>query len=217
MGYTTDFNGELKVTPALKPRHAAYLRQFAETRRMKRDAKKTEDRPDPVREAAGLGVGPEGGYFVGEGGYAGQDDGPDVLEHNEPPTGQPGLWCQWVPNEDGSAIVWDEGEKFYNYVDWLDYLIANFLKPWGYRLDGDVEWQGEESDDRGIIHVENNKVTPKAGGHVADNVKERERLAKATEILRDLVKECAPARGKGKPKAGTVSLKLINRAKKFLG
>lgn len=72
---------------------------------------------------------------------------------------QPGLWCQWIPTEDGTAIVWDEGEKFYDYIEWLDYLIRHFLKPWGYTLTGGVEWQGEDPDDRGRILVSDNAIT----------------------------------------------------------
>ena len=30
-------------------------------------------------------------------------------------TTYPGIWCQWVPTDDGKGIEWDGGEKFYNY------------------------------------------------------------------------------------------------------
>jgi hypothetical protein len=66
-----------------------------------------------------------------------------------------------VPNDDGTAIVWDGGEKFYEYVDWIEYLINNFLQPWGYVLNGEVEWFGEDRDDRGLIVVDNNAVSTK--------------------------------------------------------
>jgi len=161
MGYTTDFEGSFKLDKPLIEAHAAYLRRFAETRRMKRDPALTETRSDPVREAVGLPVGKEGGYFVAETGFAGQDHGEDVVDHNRAPAGQPGLWCQWVPNEDGTAIEWDMGEKFYEYTDWLVYLIEHFLEPWGYVLNGEVMWQGEESSDRGRLYVKDNKVAAK--------------------------------------------------------
>lgn len=154
MGYTTDFGGSFKLNKPLRPEHRNYLAVFATTRRMRRNAKLTMTRPDPAREVAGLPVGPYGGYFVGEGG----DFGPDVLSHNHPPTGQPGLWCQWVPNADGTEIEWDGGEKFYEYTAWLQYLILNFLKPWGYGLDGEVTWQGEDSSDMGKLVVKRNIV-----------------------------------------------------------
>jgi hypothetical protein len=158
MGYTTRFDGSFAVTPTLKPEHAAYLREFAETRRMQRDPAKAAALADPARLAVGLPVGPEGAYFVGGGGMFGQDSDASVVNQNRPPEGQPGLWCQWVPNEAGTAIEWDGGEKFYDYVEWLRYLLKHFLKPAGYVLDGAVAWVGEDDDDRGRIVVESNKV-----------------------------------------------------------
>jgi len=143
----------------LRPEHAAYLTQFSDTRRMRRDTKALEQFTDPVREAVGLPVGSEGAYFVGGGGHGGQDHDSSVLEYNRPPSGQPGLWCKWAPNESGTAIVWNEAEKFYDYVKWLKYLIEHFLRPWGYVLNGEVRWAGEEEADRGVIRVKDNEVT----------------------------------------------------------
>jgi hypothetical protein len=159
MGYTTDFSGEFESNKPFSPEHKAYLKQFAYTRRMARDPKVAETLPDPLREAVKLPIGEEGGYYVGtDDNDFGQKRDESVLEHNGPPKGQPGLWCQWTPNEAGTAIEWDGGEKFYEYVAWLEYLIEHFLKPWGYVLNGSVTWQGEESDDRGTIHVRDNVV-----------------------------------------------------------
>ena len=75
----------------------------------------------------------------------------------------PGLYCQWIPTEDGKFLEWDSGEKFYNYVEWLEYLIEKILKPKGYILNGKVEWSGEERGDIGLIVIENNIVTTKEG------------------------------------------------------
>lgn len=158
MGYYTEFDGEFRVSPPLRPEHATYLRAFSRTRRMKRDSLNTSLRSDPVREGVSLPVGDEGAYFVGEEGFKGQDIGPDVINSNIPPVGQPGLWCQWIPTEDCTAIVWDGGEKFYGYIEWIKYLIAHFLKPWGYTLNGEVYWEGEERDDAGIIRIEHDMV-----------------------------------------------------------
>ena len=38
---------------------------------------------------------------------------------NTPPFGQPGLWCQWVPTDDGHALVWNGHEKFYRSSGWM--------------------------------------------------------------------------------------------------
>jgi len=146
------------VFHGLAVEHAAYLHRFSRTRRMTRDPKIAEALPDPFRLAAVLPVGPAAGYFVGSAGYFGQDHDPSVLDSNTPPKGQPGLWCQWVPSDDWTAIVWSGGEKFYDYVPWLKYLIENFLGPWGYHLDGQMKWQGEAAEDRGVIEVRDNTV-----------------------------------------------------------
>jgi hypothetical protein len=144
---------------ALLPEHAAYLLKFSQTRRMKRDPELVKTLPDPLREAVGLPVGKEAGYFVGGGGFRGQDHDSSVLDYNRPPRGQPGLWCHWIPNPDRSAFVWDGGEKFYYYIEWIEYLIKHFLGPWGYFLDGDVNWSGEDEADQGTIHIRGNVVT----------------------------------------------------------
>ncbi len=150
MGYSTDLFGEFEVSPALTAAHRDYLAAFsASRRRVREDSPELAD--DPKRIAVGLPLGDGCGYYVGAAAeYAG--------DCNTPPPGQPGLWCQWIPNDDGTAIVWDEGEKFYMYVDWLHYIVTHFLMPWGYTLNGECSWQGDESNDRGVIYVKDNQI-----------------------------------------------------------
>jgi hypothetical protein len=141
MGYSTDFFGVFNVTPKLKQEDNEFLTKLAQTRRMKRDVTKL---PPGY-------WGVEGEFYVdGEGDY-GQTKDASVIDYNTPPSTQPGLWLQWIPSDDGETIQWDGGEKFYNYVEWLEYLIEMILSPRGYVLNGEVEWQGEETDDRGKI------------------------------------------------------------------
>ena len=83
----------------------------------------------------------------------------DVVDCNQPPQGQPGLWCQWIPTNTLDGLEWDEGEKFYHYVEWLEYLIEHFLTPWGLSISGEVSFQGEDPTDCGVIKVVHNKVT----------------------------------------------------------
>lgn len=161
MGYTTEFEGSFALSKPLAPHHKAYLDKFAETRRVTRDAAKAEALPDPVRDAVGLPIGPEGAYFVGAGGFHGQDRDASVDDYNNEPEGQPGLWCKWQPNKAGTAIEWNGAEKFYDYVEWLQYIVDHFLKPWGYALNGEVTWDGEERDDVGKIVAVSNVITVK--------------------------------------------------------
>ena len=163
MGYTTDFTGHFTVNPPLAPEHAAYLTKFNETRRMRRYETTAESFPDPVRIAAKLAIGHHGCFFVGGEGSYGQAHDASVSDYNNPPLGQPGLWCQWRPSKNPKTgafnrIEWDGAEKFYNYVEWLEYLIDVFLRPWGYTLFGSVRWQGEDYSDRGEILVFDNEV-----------------------------------------------------------
>lgn len=40
-----------------------------------------------------------------------------------------GVWCQWVPTSDGTALEWNGEEKFYEADGWMRYLIDQLLKP----------------------------------------------------------------------------------------
>ncbi|GAB3970754.1 hypothetical protein V1634_22390 [Plantactinospora veratri] len=162
MGYETRFSGQVHIAPPLNAAELRYLTRFAEVRHMHRT---------------------RGPYFVDGGGHAGQDIEPDVLDGSEPPTGQPGLWCQWVPSGDGSALGWDEEEKFYDAERWMAYLIDTFLRPgatlagelaapipgrvypeefaeftFDHVVDGVIEAEGEEPDDRWRLEVRENVV-----------------------------------------------------------
>ena len=144
MGYTTDFQGTFKLNKKLSKKRHEYLNKFNETRRMARNL--------PAK------YGVDGEFFVGGKGFAGQDQDASIKDYNRAPKTQPGLWCQWRPTEDGMGIEWDGGEKFYNYVEWLQYIITNFLAPKGYILNGRVDWRGEDFSDIGQIIVRNNVI-----------------------------------------------------------
>lgn len=149
MGYTTDFDGQIDVVPPLNEAEIAFLNKFAGTRRMDCE---------------------QGPYYVDRSGFAGQDDDPKVRDHNHPPEGQPSLWCQWVPADEGDAIVWDGNEKFYESPEWMAYLIEHFIGknpkakselPFlqGHVLNGTISAQGEEPSDMWLLHVKDNVVS----------------------------------------------------------
>jgi hypothetical protein len=149
MGYDTEFDeGEFEVTPKLSKEMYEYLMKFNQTRRMAR-------RVSPI-------YGIEGEFYVdGKTSMQDDDEESNIIDYNKPPNTQPGLWCQWKPNEDGTAIVWDQGEKFYEFESWLKYLIDKILAPNGYKVNGVIRWRGEEFEDVGALKVVNNKVTSK--------------------------------------------------------
>lgn len=159
MSYDMEFRGEFAVEPPLRSEHLAYLRAFNRTRHMKRDAVVTELRDDPVRTAVGLPVGTEGEYFVGDAANPWKDSDPGIIAGNDSPATQPSRFCHWTPSEDGTAIIWDGQRKFADWDPWLCYLIEHFLLPWGYVVNGRVEWRGEEWLDVGVLRVRDNVVS----------------------------------------------------------
>jgi hypothetical protein len=171
MGYTTDFSGKFNLNKPLTPEHAAYLSRFSGTRRMQRNATIAAKLSDPLRKAVKLPIGTDGEFYVGSDeidktltdmgrpSFSGQGKDASITDYNRPPSTQPGLWCQWVPSEKLDAIEWAGNEKFYAYTEWLEYIIQYFLQPWHYSLSGSVSWQGEESNDQGVIIVENNVIS----------------------------------------------------------
>jgi hypothetical protein len=167
MGYSTWFDGSLKFNKPVEDWLVEYVNKFNKTRRMKRDNEKIKEMFPNWKYLCFAGnLGEEGEFFVGGLGYYGQDSDGSVLDHNAPASTQPGLWCQWVIGGNNDELMWDEGEKFYDYVEWLEYMIDNFFEPLGYVLNGDISWEGEESDDVGVIHVEDNIVDVEYGVHV---------------------------------------------------
>jgi hypothetical protein len=74
--------------------------------------------------------------------------------------GLPGIWCDWEVT-DGSVLKHAGNEKFYNYTDWLKYLIDNYFNKYNVKLNGKLFWQGESIGDVGIISVENSVMQVK--------------------------------------------------------
>ena len=144
MGYTTEFKGQFNLNKQLDPETKDFLTRLAHTRRMKRNV-------DPK-------YGVEGEFYAENMENFGQNDNSNIIDINRPPSTQPGLWLQWIPTENGLHIVWDGGEKFYHYIEWLQYLVDKILEPRGYRLSGKVQWQGESIDDFGVIYAYENLI-----------------------------------------------------------
>lgn len=149
MGYSTDFEGVVTITPPLNNTERAYLTRFAGTRRMDRT---------------------KGPYYV-------DGDGPDIRNPDRPALGQPGLWCHWIPTEDGSGLRWDRLENFHHPEEWLQYLIDHFLRPgavaarlradglegfekftFDHTVSGTLHAQGEDPGDVWELVVDDNQV-----------------------------------------------------------
>lgn len=158
MGYTTEFSGSFKLTPALNQDQINYLKAFSESRRIKRHAHLCEKKVDTLREAVGLPIGEEGEFCVfSEGHWMDSDE--TIIDYNQYPKNQYSLWCHWIPSEDGTEILWNGAEKFYGYIKWIHYINENFLKPWGITINGNVKWDGCEEGDIGNIVAKDGEIS----------------------------------------------------------
>lgn len=152
MGYTTDFDGEIAVSPPLNADEVSFLRDLANTRRMNRT---------------------KGPLYISKDANFGQDDRSDVIDYNQSHPDQPGLWLCWEPSDDGTAIAWDGTEKFYDSAEWMRYLVEKLLTPSArayidahmsedprlasftcdHELTGIIDAQGEDPGDRWQLGV----------------------------------------------------------------
>lgn len=157
MGYTTKFSGPgFWCDPPIREEHAAYIRQFSKTRHVIYNTSQIEQ--GPTRSRVNV---PNSMQFVL------LDDSPDLpcnlrnlpcKDWNATPPGVPSLWCDWTVTDEGT-IDWSGMDNFYCYVMWLEWIIINLLKPWGYRVQGTLDFTGERDDDFGKIIVVDNQVT----------------------------------------------------------
>lgn len=154
MGHSTDFVGHLDIAPALGEHELAYLRAFAGSRRWDR-------------------VG--GPYAVPDDPLADEPDRGEVERWNRPARDQPGLWCDWVPDEDGRCLAWNGAEKTRDAVPWLRYLVAHLLGPralaarsgepalehftFDHRLDGMVVGCRRDTREIFAVQARGNRIT----------------------------------------------------------
>mgnify|MGYP006402581885 FL=1 len=163
MGYTTDFSGEVTITPQLPDHYVAALNERASRRNNL------------------FGDGDEGSFDHIEHGKWGYDG-----KGNPPPEGTrnrlgswatssldrghdgkrvsavPSCWCQWMFAQTlhsnvtlgHSTLRWDGGEKFNGYAEWLQYVV-NIIKRDHPKVEfaGVIAWMGEDDEDRGLLEI----------------------------------------------------------------
>lgn len=156
MGYSTEFEGALDITPAPTLEFTEYINRFSNTRRMERDNKKLKKIVGHELLCFKRNPGSHGEYYAPASADFGQEKDLSITNYNCPPPSQPSLWCQWVIKD--NKLCHNGVEKFYEYIPWLEYLIKHFFAPEGYKLNGEISWQGENSFDKGKISVKDNII-----------------------------------------------------------
>lgn len=168
MGYNTEFEGRINTNKPMSNELIIWLDKFSKTRHYSIDTallkesflEKTirEMLPPISNYRENMDMGAEGKFLAhGDEYYRPKH----CANYNKPADDCPGLWLQWRVTEDGCGIEWDMGEKFYNYTEWLEWLILYIFEPGGYILNGKIRFQGQNYNDQGHIYVENNVVTVK--------------------------------------------------------
>ena len=162
MGYNTDFYGAIKINRPVDNLTIKWLNGLCSTRRMKRCVKKLAMRLGISEEECINKYGQDAKHYFEMGPNSGQTHSDDIINYNHPPADQPGLWCNWGLGEDMESIVWTGAEKFYEYIAWMGYIVTE-LEERGYIMNGEIRWEGEDPDDKGILMVNNNAVSYKIG------------------------------------------------------
>lgn len=79
----------------------------------------------------------------------------EMLAFNEDPGKFPEKlksYMQWVPTADLDGICWDEGEKFYYYIESGNALLS-WLSARGISAQGEVVFHGEDFSDAGVVRI----------------------------------------------------------------
>lgn len=147
MGYSTDFSGEMSLSPPLNEHERSYLRDFIDTR-----------------------------HTSTEHGLLDVTAGPYV-RGNDPQGDKPGIWCHWIADEDGNLVwdegektydheqwlVWliehlfgPEAHAYVNAHLSEDPRLAQFTCD--HVVAGEVDARGEEPDDMWRITATDNDV-----------------------------------------------------------
>jgi hypothetical protein len=152
--YNTTFLGSFYFSRPLSAEELTFLTNFVKSRRMQYNVEKLMDElhGDYGNPFSSDPYGPQGAFFT----LQLSSDHPAILDSNNPPASQPSLWCHWVPTD--TTLSYNSAQNFHHYDEWLEYLVTHFFTPWGIQLNGAIQWQGEDPDDRGILSMRNNRL-----------------------------------------------------------
>ena len=160
MGYNTDYKGEFYIYKTSTGRKAklpkklgVLLVNLSRTRRMYRDVKKLAEFLKISIKECKEKFGNYGEFYFHNDNKMGQTHTPDIIDFNNPPPTQPGLWCNFTYDSKKNAVVWNSSEKTYDGTQWIDYILRILHKN-GYEMRGTMVWRGGELGPLGTINVD---------------------------------------------------------------
>ena len=142
MGYNIYWNADICIKPPLSDEHVAHLKYIVLDE-------------DPRRQDV----------------FAQMSFPPDVEHMHQrfhgPVTEDTLNWGLDIEKETLPDLMQDTRWYVDDAVAAFKYLIEHFFKPHGYTLNGDLNWSGDDSDDRGVLYIEGDNV--EAVGDVIEN------------------------------------------------
>jgi len=159
MGYTTNFEGEFTFNKQVDKELEKYVNNFARTRHMLYNTEWIKKELPFWRAFTFDGNLGKNGCLIADENHV-FDVWPNenekwVKDVND--SGDcPSLWANW--KIENNTLVWNGAEKFYSYVEWLEFYITNFFEPNDLKLSGVVYFYGEDREDCGSIIIDENFV-----------------------------------------------------------
>ena len=163
------YAGQIKVAEKMPIDIVNYINCFSAIRHVKRDNKKLKEiHPDWAEHVFDYRLGTQGEYYVpiNEPNEKDNYDDKSIVDFDNPPDTQPGLWCPWVLGGERTfeglenAIIewgqWEQEMSGYEDFKWMKYMIDKFLKVKGYVCNGIISGIGENDTGHFIIAIENN-------------------------------------------------------------
>lgn len=197
MGYHTEIKGGYVVTGNITPSLVSFVNEYNKARHYKVNMDAILLYFPSIVEQHGLnGSAGKNGEFLTLDVYHYGKGFADYNTYN--PSCPDSFWCQWALFDDYDAsdpistcyeinekdalwLKWDGGEKFYEYEEWLRFLILNVFEPNGVLLNGAVITYGEGYADSEYIVVKNNEIILVPS--LSSNSKNKLRSLCSTDIL----------------------------------
>ncbi len=153
----TEYSGNLKFDRELEKNHLDYLIAFTSTLRVVRRPESVNAKEDIIRLNVDLPLGKECEFYTGAFNRSGEIA--EIEDYNAVPENQPSSWCCWKPSKDQLEFVPAIFDSYYSFIPWIQYLVANFIKPWNYSLNGRVKVKSIYDDGIKILSVKDNDIS----------------------------------------------------------
>lgn len=151
MGYHTDFTGKFHFEKNASREFMEYINAFSHARHVLRNAEEIKHADPEWKKHCFHGDLGEYGEYYADPSNAFAMPNENIIQKNVP-----GYYCEWYMPDTGTLMHNDGTDYYQDYQNWLFFLLRNFIIPDHYILNGSVYWNGEDTEDLGILVIQNN-------------------------------------------------------------